>query len=130
MSIIESVAKGEASATINEPYELLPHWYQLISDAKYMNVAPWDLAGCPETAGHPCWRTWIRAVRIVEAHVPGYADGQPKKAGGDIRVPLPKPERSKPVSPRAQQNGPGRAIKRPPGWGEGNSTPYDYLQKR
>lgn len=35
-----------------------PDYYALISSARYLGVAPWDLAGLPETAGAYCWIVW------------------------------------------------------------------------
>lgn len=37
-------------------------WALLIADAERAHVAPWLLAGVPETAGMPYWYDWIRAT--------------------------------------------------------------------
>jgi hypothetical protein len=38
-----------------------PHWYGLIRAAKYLGVAPWDLAAQPVT-----WMDWALAAEQAE----------------------------------------------------------------
>lgn len=44
----------------------------MIDTARYLGVAPWDLAGVPETAGHPAWVYWgmthQAAIAAVREH--------------------------------------------------------------
>lgn len=40
-------------------------WAILIVDAERAHVAPWVLAGVPETAGCPYWWEWIRATHYA-----------------------------------------------------------------
>lgn len=42
-------------------------WYLLISEARFANVAAWELAGVPESAGLECWRYWIACSQDAEA---------------------------------------------------------------
>lgn len=39
-----------------------PDWYETIQAARYLNVAPWDLAERPI-----CWREWALASARAEA---------------------------------------------------------------
>lgn len=44
-----------------------PDYYPVIQSARYLRVAPWDLAGLPDTAGAYCWVVWGLVCREAEA---------------------------------------------------------------
>ena len=45
-----------------------PDWYPLMHAARWMHVAPWDLAGIPDTAGLPYWPQWALWTEAGENH--------------------------------------------------------------
>lgn len=53
----------------------MPDWYPLIKAAKYLQVAPWDLADQP-----PEWIAWAQAAAWAEAEAQPRA--KPPLAGG------------------------------------------------
>lgn len=45
----------------------MPDYYPFLAAAKYLGVAPWDLAGIPETAGCMAWIYWATEAAGAEA---------------------------------------------------------------
>lgn len=44
-----------------------PDYWAVIQSARYLRVAPWDLAGLPDTAGAYCWIVWSVVCQEAEA---------------------------------------------------------------
>lgn len=44
----------------------VPDFYPLIRAARYLRVAPWDLAGIPETRGCQVWINWALVCERAE----------------------------------------------------------------
>lgn len=44
----------------------VPDYYPIITGARYLKVAPWDLAGVPETAGAYAWIAWAVVCSAAE----------------------------------------------------------------
>lgn len=65
----------------------IPDWFQPVQIAREMGVPPWDMAGVPDTAGHPAWLAWSTAMvnAVNEARAARAKRGQGKTAAGKTR---------------------------------------------
>lgn len=118
-ALVTAVTSGPPGGEIQDPYNPYPHWFETIQDARWAGVAPWALVGADATAGHPLWRTWIRAARTVESRAQMALRDEGQTVGQ--RAGLPAPPQS---AIRGKRMPGGKRFKRPPGWGEPGHDPY------
>lgn len=51
----------------------MPDYFPIIRAARYLGVAPWDLAGLPETKGCHAWAVWANVCEAAEVYAANQA---------------------------------------------------------
>lgn len=75
--IVEALKARRAGV---EPGYAIPHWFAQISAARYLGVAPWDLARQPTW-----WTEWSQAHEEIMKDLREATSGKGGRAGSDNR---------------------------------------------